>query len=267
MLELYQFELSHYCEKVRLVLDYKGLAYRKIEVTPGIGQLDLLKISGQRQVPVLKDGAQVIADSTAIALYLDRQYPDRPILPSDPQQRALCLLMEEWADASIGLNGRKVMLGAFSQNPDLRRAALPATTPSFLKSVVEAVPREALDLLGTGIGFGGDAVKSARKAMQQNLDALSVLLTDKPYLITDHPTLADFAVAGLSLYVKFPAGPYLDIPESLKGKGVPGLADAAAYSTFWEWRDRLYADYRKAVSVTGTSASGTAAGPTSIKIE
>ena len=96
MLELYQFELSHYCEKIRLILDYKGLSYRKVEVTPGIGQLDLFRMSGQRQVPVLKDGTEVIADSTAIALYLDRKYPDRPIIPVEPQQRALCLLMEEW---------------------------------------------------------------------------------------------------------------------------------------------------------------------------
>lgn len=267
MLELYQFELSHYCEKIRLILDYKGLPYRKIEIMPGVGQFDLFKLSGQRQVPVLKDGAEVIADSTAIALYLDQKYPDRPILPTDPQQRALCLLMEEWADESIGLNARKVMLGAFSQNPDLRSAILPPTAPGFLRSVVEAVPREALDLLGTGVGLGSDAVKSARKSMQQNLEALSVLLSDKPYLVTDRPTLADFAVAGLSMYVKFPAGPYLDIPETLKGKGVPGLADAPAYFTFWEWRDRLYADYRKVGSVTGTSSSGSGSGPTSINIE
>ena len=39
MLELYQFELSQYSEKVRLILDYKGLEYRKIEVTPGVGQV------------------------------------------------------------------------------------------------------------------------------------------------------------------------------------------------------------------------------------
>ena len=38
MLELYQFELSPFSEKVRLILDYKGLEYKKIEVTPGIGQ-------------------------------------------------------------------------------------------------------------------------------------------------------------------------------------------------------------------------------------
>ncbi len=35
MLELYQFELSAYCEKVRLILDYKGLAYKKRDVVPG----------------------------------------------------------------------------------------------------------------------------------------------------------------------------------------------------------------------------------------
>jgi len=42
MLELYQFEMSHYVEKIRLILDYKGLEYRKINVTPGIGQLELV---------------------------------------------------------------------------------------------------------------------------------------------------------------------------------------------------------------------------------
>lgn len=61
MLELYQFELSQYSEKVRLILDYKGLTYRKIEVTPGIGQVELFRMTGQRQVPVLKDGNQIVS--------------------------------------------------------------------------------------------------------------------------------------------------------------------------------------------------------------
>ena len=53
MLELYQFELSQFSEKVRFILDYKGLEYRKIEVTPGVGQIDVFKMSGQPKVPVL----------------------------------------------------------------------------------------------------------------------------------------------------------------------------------------------------------------------
>jgi glutathione S-transferase len=264
MLELYQFELSHYCEKVRFILDYKGLAYRKVEVTPGLGQLDLFKLSGQRQVPVLKDGNEVIADSTAIAQYLESQYPDRPIYPTDAQQRAYCLILEEWADESIGLNARKAMLGAFSQNPDFRTAALPASTPAFLKTLVESVPKEALDILGVGVGFGSDSTKSARKAMAQNLEALCLLLNDRPYLVTDHPTVADFAVAGLSMYIKFPAGAYVDIPHSLKGKGVPGIADNPAYETFWAWRDRLYADYRQVSAVVPPAGSSS---PTTINID
>ncbi len=266
MLELHQFELSHYCEKIRLILDYKGLPYRKVEVTPGVGQIDLYKLSGQRQVPVLKDGAEVIADSTAIAKYLEQRYPERPILPSDPKQRALCLILEEWADESIGLNARKAMLGAFNQNPAFRKALLPSSTPDFLKNLVEALPREALDVLSVGTGFGPDAVKAARQAMQQNLESLSVLLQDNSYLLGDEPTLADFAVAGTSMYIKFPAGNYLNIPGALKDMGVPGLADNPAYALFWAWRDRIYATYRK-VGIPSEPASTPGSRPTSINID
>lgn len=264
MLELYQFELSQYSEKVRLILDYKGLAYRKIEVTPGIGQLDIFRMSGQRKVPVLKDGNEVIADSTAIAKYLDRKYPDRPLIPADPQLRGVCLLMEEWADESIGVKSRKVLYGALSQSLTLRTALLPTTTPDVLKVLVGSVPSELVNILGFGIGIGPDVVQSATEDIKQDLEALCLLLMNRPYLVADHPTLADFAVAGLSMLLKFPEGNYLDIPENLKGKGIPGIADSMAYETFFNWRDRLYADYRKTLIPSSTSAPSA---PTSIQID
>jgi glutathione S-transferase len=263
MLELYQFEMSQYSEKVRLILDYKGLAYRKIEVTPGVGQLDLFRLSGQRRVPVLKDGSTVISDSTAIAMYLDRKYPEKPLIPVDPKERGVCLLIEEWADASIGIKSRKVLYGALSQNQSFRTSILPSGTPDLLKTLVGAVPPELLDILGTGVGFGSDAVKEAKDDLKQDLEALSLLLLDRPYLVTNYPCLADFAVAGLSMLLKFPAGPYLDLPEDLKGKGIPGLADNSAYSTFFDWRDRLYSEYRNPLTAT----TGNSSTPTSINIE
>lgn len=263
MLELYQFEMSQYSEKVRLILDYKGVAYRKIEVTPGVGQLDLFRLSGQRRVPVLKDGSTVISDSTAIAMYLDRKYPDKPLIPVDPKERGVCLLIEEWADASIGIKSRKVLYGALSQNQSFRTSILPSGTPDLLKTLVGAVPPELLDILGTGVGFGSDAVKEAKDDLKQDLEALSLLLLDRPYLVTNYPCLADFAVAGASMLLKFPAGPYLDLPEDLKGKGIPGLADNSAYSTFFDWRDRLYSDYRNPLTAT----TGNSSTPTSINIE
>lgn len=263
MLELYQFELSQYSEKVRLILDYKGLAYRKIEVTPGIGQVELFQMTGQQKVPVLKDGNLIVADSTEIAKYLDRQYPDRPLIPTDPKQRGLCLLMEEWADESIGVKSRKVLFGALSQDQNFRKSLLPSATPDIVKILVEAVPSNVMKVLGFGVGYGPDVVKSAEADLKQDLEALCLLLSDSPYLVGDQPTLADFAVAGLSMLLKFPDGPYLDLPGTLRGKGIPGLADSVIYEPFFAWRDRLYAQYRKPLTVSSTTGSA----PTSINID
>lgn len=265
MLELYQFEFSHYCEKVRLILDYKGLPYRKIEVVPGIGQLDVYRLSGQRQVPVLKDGNEVIADSTAIAEYLDRKYPDRPIIPSDPRQKGLCLMIEQWADESIGLNARKCLIGALSNNPSLRQAFLPATTPEVVKTFLGVVPNQLFGFLELGAGLTPNALKTATEAMKRDLTALCFILMEQPYLVTDHPTLADFAVAGLSMYLKFPAGNYLDIPAALKGQGVSGIADVGVFEPFFSWRDRLYAEFRSTLATSPTPSGSDR--PTSINIE
>ncbi len=265
MLELYQFELSQYSEKVRFILDYKQLEYRKIEVTPGVGQVELMQKSGSRQVPVLKDGSTYVSDSTEIALYLERKYPERPIIPSDSLAKGQCLLIEEWADASIGLKGRKAFIGALNQNQNFRTSILPSNTPDLLKTAIGAIPGELLDILGSGIGFGGDAVKEAKNSLKQDLEALCLILQNQPYLTGDTPTLADLSVAGLSIMLKFPAGNYLDIPDPLKGKGIPGLADNITFEPFFAWRDRLYADFRKASSMPGNSSGGSS--PTTITID
>ncbi len=265
MLELYQFELSQFSEKVRLVLDYKGLAYRKIEVVPGVGQLDLFRISGQRQVPVLKDGNTVIADSTEIALYLDRTYPDRPIVPTNPQQKATCILLEQWADSAIGAKSRNILLESL-KNSNLRTSILPIGTPDLLKNLIGSIPREAIDVLGLGIGLTPEAVRTDRAELQRGLESICLMLAQNPcpYLVGDTPSLADLALAGLSLALKIPTGPYLNIPENLKGKGIPGIADNPDYDVFFTWRDRLYADFRKP-HTPDINNSGTA--PTTIAIE
>lgn len=262
MLELYQFELSQYSEKVRLILDYKGLPYRKIEVTPGVGQLEIFRLTGQRQVPVLKDGDTIVADSTDIAFYLDRNYPENPLIPNDPVAKGQCLLMEEWADELIGGKGRTAFIGAFAQNPNFRTAFLPQGTPDVIKTVVGTVPLDAFNLLGKGMGLGQDAIKAANNSLRQNLEALSLILQNRPYLIEDRPTLADLAVAGLSMIIKFPSSSYVKLPEGVADKGIPGLADNSAYEPFFAWRDRLYADFRQLLSTPTPNDL-----PTSINIE
>ena len=264
MLELYQFELSQYSEKIRLILDYKGLEYRKIEVTPGIGQVELFQKTGQPQVPVLKDGSRYIADSTEIFKYIEAQNPERPLMPQDSKLRGLCLMMEEWADESIGIKSRKAFFSAVSKDQYLRKSLLPNSTPDVLKTLLEGVPGDFFKVLGLGVGYSPDAVEAAMRDLKQDLEALTLILEDSPYLLGDEPCLADFTVAGLSMLLKFPNGDYLDLPEALQGKGVPGLADNPIYQRFFDWRDKLYADFRKPI-IGSTGSSSTT--PTSIEIE
>ncbi|GAB4353414.1 MAG: glutathione S-transferase family protein [Cyanophyceae cyanobacterium] len=263
-IDLYQFELSAYCEKVRLALDAKGLAYRKVEVTPGVGQIEVFQKSGQRRVPVLVDGAEAIADSTAILHYLDRQYPDTSILPEDRRDRALCWLLEDWADSVLTPQAAKLVPLVWGGDAATRSALLPDGTPEPIKTLLGAVPQELFSALSTGVGGGPEALRTARQGVETALMFLVERLEDRPYLVGDRPTVADFAVAAGTLALKVPTGPYLDVPSGLRGRGVPGIADSALYAPFFEWRDRLYETVRTPVAPQGPPPSS---GPTPIVIE
>ncbi|MEM9772090.1 MAG: glutathione S-transferase family protein [Cyanobacteria bacterium P01_D01_bin.73] len=264
MVELYQFEFSSYCEKVRLILDYKGIEYRKIDVTPAVGQVDVYRLSGQRQVPVLKDGEQVVADSTAIAKYLDETYPEKSIIPVEVKAKGLSLMMEEWADEAIVPNARKLVLLALRGDTEFRTGWLPSGTPDIVKNIIGSVPGEIFDAVGAGVGVGPDAIASAKRSLHQDLESLCLILSDSAYLTGNEPTLADFSVASASIYLKIPRGNYLNIPANLQGRGIPGIADNPDYAPFFEWRDRLYAEVR---SNTPPSDSGSGSGPTPISID
>lgn len=91
MIELYEFELSGNCHKVRLFLSLLGLPY-KSHVLKGAEREQKseqhLVMNPFGQVPVLKDGDIVIRDSQAILVYLARAYANEEWFPNDPGQAA-----------------------------------------------------------------------------------------------------------------------------------------------------------------------------------
>jgi glutathione S-transferase len=229
MLELHQFRHSAFCEKVRLVLAAKQLAYSVVEVSPGLGQLQLYRLSGQRQVPVLVDGAAVIADSSAIARHLEVLQPEPALLPQAPALRAQVLLLEDWADTALAAGARLALLQAAVADPLLRGALLPDATPAPLRSLLGAVPAAPLAGLGQVLDHGG------LEELRANLDQLVALVQAQPYLVGERLSLADLAVAAQLSLLKFPAS----AGAPLAGRGVPGLADDPQLEPLWAWRDRI----------------------------
>ncbi len=231
MLHLHQFRHSAFCEKVRLVLAAKQLDYAVVEVVPGIGQLELFRLSGQRQVPVLVDGTAVVADSTAIALHLEQRHPEPALLPADPAVRARVRLLEDWADTTLAAGCRFALVQAAASDPVLRGALLPEATPGLLRQLVAGLPGAVGEAMADAVG-GGE-----REHLQSNLEQLLALVNAGPYLVGGSLSLADLAVAAQLSLLKFPA----TSGAPLAGRGVPGLADNPMLEPLFSWRDRIAA--------------------------
>ena len=232
-MDLYQFRHSAFCEKVRLILALKGLEANLVEVTPGLGQVVLFRLSGQRQVPVLVDGAEVIADSSAIALHLEERHPLPPLLPADRRSRARVLLLEDWADTSLAAGVRQALLQAAASDPVLRTALLPQATPPSLRRRVGALPAGVIAPVSEAVGQVLAPCELAQ--LRRNLEQLSLLVADRAYLEGDQLSLADLAVVAQLGLLRFPVS--AGVP--LAGRGVEGFADHPLLEPLFSWRDRI----------------------------
>ncbi len=83
---------SPFSWKVWLVLEHKQLPYELKLMSLQNGDLkgpEYLAINPRGKVPTLIDGGFVIWESAAIVEYLEERYPDPPVLPSNPEDRAV----------------------------------------------------------------------------------------------------------------------------------------------------------------------------------
>ncbi|MFM7085966.1 MAG: glutathione S-transferase family protein [Cyanobium sp.] len=239
-MELHQFRHSAFCEKVRLILAAKGLEVSLLEVTPGVGQLEVFRLSGQRQVPVLVDGSTVIADSTAIALHLEEAHPTPPLLPAEPRARARVLLLEDWADTALASGCRRALLQAAAADPLLRSGLLPEATPEPLRQLVGVLPARLMAPVSEAI-VDTLAPCEARQ-LQRNLEQLAALVAGAAYLEGDRLSLADLAVVAQLSLLRFPAS----AGAPLAGRGVAGLSDNPLLEPLFQWRDRILAQLGRA---------------------
>ncbi|XP_057805684.1 glutathione S-transferase zeta class-like isoform X1 [Salvia miltiorrhiza] len=93
-LVLYSYWQSSCAWRIRFALNLKGLSYEYRAVNLDKGEQftpEFEKLNPLHYVPVLVDGDVVVSDSYAIILHLEENYPQNPLLPSDPQLRAINL--------------------------------------------------------------------------------------------------------------------------------------------------------------------------------
>jgi glutathione S-transferase len=126
---LWHIPFSHYSEKARWALDYKGIAHRR-RVLGSDYLIKVWRATGQGKLPVLLLDGRAIADSTRIIATLEERYPEPALYPRDSAARQRALALEDDLDETLG--------------PALRAAVV---TPLFRHD-----PDIALRMLTTGMG-------------------------------------------------------------------------------------------------------------------
>ncbi len=170
---------SPYCWRTRLALAHKGLP---VETIPWrFTEKDTIARSGQGRVPVLVDGERWIADSWAIANYLEDTYPDRPSLFGGSTGRALTGFYSNLADTLGGSIFRFVALDILQHLHDKDREYFRNSREQRVGMTLEA--------------FVAD--RDVRLAgFHESLAPLRLTLQAQTFLGGDRPHYADYAVFG-----------------------------------------------------------------------
>jgi glutathione S-transferase len=95
LIRVYRIPFSTNVERVALAAGHKALAIEWIDVDPN-DRTPIEDVSGQRLVPVLVDGEEIVSDSPVIIDWLEQRVPDPPLFPRDPAHRAEVRVFIDW---------------------------------------------------------------------------------------------------------------------------------------------------------------------------
>src|SRR5919205_2891364 len=100
---LYTAARCPYAARARIVLAEKGLDYEAVEIDLGDRPAWLYQNNPLGRVPVYEEeGGLVLPESRVIMESLEERYPEPPLWPADPAERALARLWLERFDDRLG---------------------------------------------------------------------------------------------------------------------------------------------------------------------
>jgi glutathione S-transferase len=192
---LYVIPASHPATAAALMLDHKGIAYKRTDLMPVVSKAALRAFGFPgTTVPALKIEREKIQGSLPISRALDRLHPEKPLFPADPEKRAAVEEAERFGDEELQHPLRQLLWWCFHQDRELMR--------SYSEGAHMGVP------LGLAIKTGGPLVALAARfneATDENaraaLAALPAMLDRVDAYIADGtiggeaPNAADFQLA------------------------------------------------------------------------
>jgi glutathione S-transferase len=180
---LHHYASSPFSEKVRLILGYKGLAWRSVNIPRIMPKPDVVALTGgYRKTPFMQIDADIYCDSALVARLIDRLHPEPSLYPQEIAGTAQ--MLAQWADSTLFWT-----VVPYAMQPAGINAMFGNAPPEALKAF-------AADRAPFTAGMTRLTPADAQAALHNYLSWLETHLADgRAYLVRGAASIADFSVA------------------------------------------------------------------------
>jgi len=243
-IQLYQLPISHFCEKVRWALDYKGLLFERRNLLPGLHAKTASRLTGQTALPILHDQTRIINDSAQIIDYLDQQYPHQPLTPIDHKLEAQARAWERFADQEIGVHVRRCCYYYLLDYPEIFIELLSQQTAWYGKFVLRCMFGQLRDRMRALMNISKQGFLESKARLELAVEKVAAQVLLGSHLAGPQFSRADLAVAALFAPLCRPSGYGVNWPK------MPAELEqfAEPYHEILEWVNQTYHHYRSPVT-------------------
>jgi glutathione S-transferase len=254
---LWQIDVSHYSEKARWALAWKGVEHRRRSPVPGAHMAVALWLThgAHYTFPVLSIDGRRIGDSTAIVAALEELHPEPPLYPADIAQRRRALELEEFFDEELGPYVRQVAWYEFGKDPESFAQLMEQTAPKPLARFggATAAYARAYTALRFRAADKAEAERGRAKVLAA-LDRLEAELGDGEYLVGERFSVADLTAASLFYPLARPEEGPLDA-DSPSAKGFDAFRQPLTERRGVKWVTEMFHRHRKPATAPAAVAS------------
>ncbi len=244
---LWHFRFSHFNEKVRWALDWKGVPHVRRALLPGLHVPPVLWMTRQRQVPVLVVDGKPTHDSTSIIALAERLWPERALYPPDGALRRRALELEEHFDQELGPHLRRAMFYDVLPHTQAAVAIMTVGCGAPARALYRALFPAVRRVMRADMRIDDAGARLGRAKILAALDRIEAELQPSGYLVGESFSVADLTAAALLsplvLPREFPYQPPVPLPNPARS-----FREALASRAAFRWAEEMYRRHR------GTSA-------------
>jgi len=120
-LSLYFSKGSTFSQRTRVVVLEKGIDFTPIEIDLQNKPADFLQVSRYGKVPAIQHSDNKVYESAIINEYLEEVFPEPPLLPKDPAQKAIARIWIDYANTRLVPAFNKLLRGKEIQEQEQGR--------------------------------------------------------------------------------------------------------------------------------------------------